>query len=169
MIWLKLNGLDALLDRIAEARDTVFLAIAEAVSRATIRIQADVVSNYLSGQVLKNRTGTLRRSINQEVKVEGYDVIGTVGTNVEYAAIHEYGGTIHHPGGTAYMATPDGLRFIRNDNPLSGRLPRTRAHDIPIPQRAFLHPALEAGREPAVRDVRAAVERAVRLAVADAG
>lgn len=167
MIWIKINGLRELMDRISRSRDTIFLAVADAVSRATIRIQSDVKESYLSGQVLKNRTGTLRRSINQEVKVEGYSIIGTIGTNVEYARIHEEGGTIHHPGGTAYMATPDGVRWVRNDNPLASRLPRTRAHDIPIPQRAFLRPALEAGREPAVSDIRAAVERAVRLAVAN--
>lgn len=46
----------------------------------------------LSGQVLKNKTGTLRRSITPTVKTEGSSITGEVATNIEYAAIHEYGG-----------------------------------------------------------------------------
>jgi phage gpG-like protein len=46
----------------------------------------------LSGQVLRNKTGTLRRSITPAVRDSGGIVEGQVATNIEYAAIHEYGG-----------------------------------------------------------------------------
>jgi phage gpG-like protein len=46
----------------------------------------------LSGPVLKNRTGTLRRSINYRIAETGTSIKAFVGTNVVYARIHEYGG-----------------------------------------------------------------------------
>lgn len=40
------------------------------------------------------KTGTLRRSITIAMTVAGRGLEGVVGTNLPYAAIHEYGGTI---------------------------------------------------------------------------
>lgn len=54
-------------------------------------IQAAVKDGKLSGQVLHVRTGTLRRSINRSIAYGESRVTGIVGTNVEYAAIHEFG------------------------------------------------------------------------------
>jgi hypothetical protein len=45
----------------------------------------------LSGQVLKNRTGTLRRKINYEVRETPTGITGSVGVKLSYAAAHEYG------------------------------------------------------------------------------
>ena len=67
-------------------------SMVKAMNRVTIGVQALVKSGKLSGQVLHVRTGTLRRSINQEVRYAGSGLIeGIVGTNVEYAHVHEYG------------------------------------------------------------------------------
>ena len=64
----------------------------KAMLRSAIHITGYVKREKLSGQVLHNRTGTLRRSINFDLR-ESDKVIGAaVGTNVEYAAIHEFGG-----------------------------------------------------------------------------
>ncbi len=58
----------------------------------TTEIQTAVKTTKLSGQVLHVQTGTLRRSINAEVRSGGSGLIeGIVGTNVEYAAANEYG------------------------------------------------------------------------------
>jgi len=38
------------------------------------------------------KTGNLRRSINQKVEIQNDKVIGYVGSNVDYAAIQEFGG-----------------------------------------------------------------------------
>lgn len=61
------------------------------MQRLAIELQGNVKEDKLSGQVLHVRTGTLRRSINQRVESSGSQIVATVGTNVEYAAIHEYG------------------------------------------------------------------------------
>lgn len=62
------------------------------MSRLVLALSNRVKFQKLSGQVLKNRTGTLRRSIAPNVSAAGNVIIGTVATNVEYAHIQEYGG-----------------------------------------------------------------------------
>src|SRR6266576_5706363 len=70
------------------------------MQRITIDLQNYIRDSKLSGQVLKNRTGTLRRSINQRVEESGSTITGIVGANLgaaRYAAAQEYGATIHLP------------------------------------------------------------------------
>ena len=62
------------------------------MARLVLELTRRIKKDKLSGQVLKNRTGTLRRSISPSVSSSGTTVTGTVGTNVEYATIHEFGG-----------------------------------------------------------------------------
>ena len=49
----------------------------------------------LSGQLVKNRTGTLRRSIHPDAEASGSTITGIVGTNVEYAKYLERGTAAH--------------------------------------------------------------------------
>lgn len=67
------------------------------IQKVVISLQAKVIQNKLSGQVLRIRSNNLRSSIHQEVAVAGSTITGIVGTNVEYAAYHEYGlqGTVN--------------------------------------------------------------------------
>lgn len=67
----------------------------------------------------------------------------TVGTTLPYARIHNEGGTINHPGGTAFFMKDGKAAFISNRkaNALATaghKLPRTKAHQIRIPKRKFL-------------------------------
>ena len=62
-----------------------------AVDRLSIMVQGHVKDRKLSGQVLHVQTGTLRRSINRKVILGDTSVLAQVGTNVRYAAVHEYG------------------------------------------------------------------------------
>jgi len=124
-----------------------------------------LIQQKLDGQVLNVRTGKLRRSIQRSSILEGYGVIaGYVysDSSVRYGAIHEFGGTIHHPGGTAYWIDASGMmRFVSNDMASrvhSGEFPRTRPHDIVMPERSFMRSALRE-RE---ADIRAALAEAVK-------
>lgn len=55
----------------------------------------EVKENYLSGQVLNVRSDRLRSSITfRGVSTPWSEMEAAVGTNVEYARIHEYGGGI---------------------------------------------------------------------------
>ena len=82
--------------------------------------------------------GNLRDSITPQVV--GNDVY--VGTNVLYAPIHHFGGTINHPGGTPYIVTgaigEDGAQFLRKDGNYPKGTKFTKAHTITMPARPFL-------------------------------
>ena len=62
-----------------------------AIGRLTLRLERRIKEQKLSGQVLRVRTGTLRRSVSSVVVSNPAVVVGTVSTNVEYARVHEFG------------------------------------------------------------------------------
>jgi phage gpG-like protein len=141
--------------------------------RATIqsllfRLQALVQDGKLSGQVLNIRTGNLKASIHQSGPQEtGTGVSGAVYSDgsVKYARIHEFGGVIRHPGGTAYIPiTAEGrVAFISNAaaEEMRSPPPRTAAHDIPMPQRSFLRSSLRDLEATIVSEIRQTVVQAV--------
>lgn len=55
------------------------------------RLQRKVREEKLNGQVLKVRTGLLRRSVDRRLITDGNAVSGVVSTNVGYGKLHEYG------------------------------------------------------------------------------
>lgn len=59
-------------------------------------------------------------------------------TNARLAAVHEFGATIRHPGGTPYRVTSKGAVFVKKDSPGAGMLPKTKPHLIRIPARSFI-------------------------------
>ena len=64
-------------------------ALKDGIGRACILLTAGV-KDRLSDQVLRVRTGRLRRSVTYRVEGD-QQVVGTVGTKVEYAGAHEFG------------------------------------------------------------------------------
>lgn len=109
------------------------------IGRAVLKLQRMVVQDKLSGQVLKVRTETLRRSIDQIVIDEGQKVSGVVSTNVKYARAHEYGfhGTV---------SVRESLRTIKQafGRPIEPVQVTVRAHSrkVDLPERSFLRSAL---------------------------
>lgn len=82
---------DALIANMTNAPGLVRRALFRTVTSLAISVQRSVKEDKLTGQVLHNRTGTLRRSINREVTEQADGVFAVIGTNVEYAGVHEYG------------------------------------------------------------------------------
>lgn len=124
------------------------LAVAGMEQAATKNIIPRSQEHYLTGprpDKLGVRSGILRRSITH--KVDRPRVMVQIGTNVKYAAIHEYGGTIKHPGGTAYFVRDGKAVFISNAAAAGKNYPRTRAHSITMPARPFLRPAIKDERQ----------------------
>lgn len=79
-----------------------FPKIAEKITKRFLEsIRGSIVKNYLKGQVLKSVTGKLSSSINWWLS--GSE--GWIGSNLVYAAIHEYGGTIV-PKNAKYLTIP---------------------------------------------------------------
>lgn len=87
-------GVQAIQNRIEKTTPGVLKKLLTGMERACIILQQYVKFSKLSGSPLKNRTGTLRRSINYKVRQDGEQVVGTVGTNVKYGRTHELGLTI---------------------------------------------------------------------------
>lgn len=88
-------------------------------------IVARTNTHYLSGQVLKRKTGKLAQSVNYKYN---NDWSISVGSNVRYAAIHEYGGEI-------YPRTAGALHFQ-----VDGQWVMTQK--VVIPKRPWLSPAV---------------------------
>lgn len=128
-------------------------AIGTAVDAEALNMVGYVQTRKLSGEVLQQRTGRLANSITAGPRTEEKGVISrTVGTNVEYARIHELGGTIDHPGGTPYfLDRATGMAvFVAKTSEYAAGLPVTQAHPIHMPERSFLRSSLKE-LEPVIR------------------
>jgi len=127
------------------------------VTRLSIEVQGAVKSEKLTGQVLHNRTGTLRRSINRVVEDDGRNVIAQVGTNVAYAGAHEFGfdGRVnvreHVRRSTAQMATGRRSRVRKSEGEIHVRAHVRQMH---LPERSYLRSTV---RERAVQ-IRTAIK-----------
>ena len=87
--------------------------------------------------ILNVRTGNLFRSFTKGDENNILEDTSTgikFGSMVKYAAIHEYGGTFTHPG------TDNGF----------GKKIKIPAHDIAMPKRSYLQPAIKAFEEQAL-------------------
>jgi len=91
MITATLIGDEQVLIRFRGMGNSIRERLRAEIERQSIRVTGIVKRDKLSGQVLKNRTGTLRRKINYTVRETPTVITGTVGVKLAYAAAHEYG------------------------------------------------------------------------------
>lgn len=145
---------------------SIYSRVRKEVARQTYALES-TVKQKLSGEVLNVKTGRLRRSVFATVNDTGESVTGVVSSagDVRYGKIHEYGGVIHHPGGTPYWYDNSigAVHFVSNATAArvsSGEFPRTRPHDIHIPERSFMRSSL--------RQRAALIEAGLKEAVAGA-
>lgn len=100
------------------------------IRRVAVDLTAHVKDRKLSGQVLKVQTGRLRRSVNFRVTESATGIEARVGTNVEYARIHEFGfrGTVN----------------VREHMRKGKQAYKVRAHTrrVNLPERSFLRSSL---------------------------
>jgi HK97 gp10 family phage protein len=149
-------GDEAVIARLAAMGPELRRGLARAVTRLALELQRKVQAEKLTGQVLKVRTGSLRSSINTRVEEGGGEVTASVGTNVRYARIHEYGGTI--PAHPVAAKNARALAF-----PWKGEQRFFKRVDIPavqMPERSFLRSAL--------REMTPRIEEGLRQAVDEA-
>ena len=117
--------------------------LAKSMNKLAFDLQAHVKEDKLSGQVLNVRTNRLRSSISKVVTEQTNEISAFVGTNVVYAAIHEYGGQVRTRLGTGKISSK-----------LHGK-----AFAV-MPERSFLRSALEDFRQNIRDELQAAVNRA---------
>lgn len=91
MIRATIVGSDKLFALLESAHPNVIASLAEKMTKLMTKLEGYVKKDKLSGQVLKNQSGALRRSETETIIVGETGVVGKVGTNMEYAAYHEYG------------------------------------------------------------------------------
>lgn len=134
-------------------------ALRAAMTREAIALTRHTKEEKLSGQVLKNRTGTLRRSINFHVTENAAGVSASVGTNSKYGHAHEYGFT-------GAVSVREHLRtvkqaFGRPIDPVSVSV-REHLRNMKLPERSFLRSSLRE-RTPSISEqLRAAVSGAIK-------
>jgi phage gpG-like protein len=104
------------------------------------------------GRAILIKSNTLGRSIR--IKSVGKRVI-IISSDVEYAKIHNEGGTIKHPGGTPYLPfdevysarkkkgrigamTGKQMTFLKKDGQYPAGTKFTKPHNITLPKRQFI-------------------------------
>lgn len=121
---MAVDGLGELMAKLENMRGNSTEALRKGIGRACARIQADAKQNCVVD------TGRLRASIVTEVHTEGNTVVGTVGTNVEYAPYVEFG--------TGKNGDPS----VEHNTSFAGRVPKP-----------FLYPAFRANKDKIENDV----------------
>ena len=92
MISATLIGNKAAHDKLVAVYPSVRDDLVQSINKLSIKLVSKIKTEYLSGQVLHRRTGRLSRSVHANpVAVSEGSITGKVGTNVSYAAFHEYG------------------------------------------------------------------------------
>lgn len=118
------------------------------VTEASVDLVAYVKDNKLSGQVLGNRTGRLRRSVTFKVNDNGGTVSGTVGSNVAYGRAWELG----FKGDQTVKAHERKITraFGKDIAPVVARV-QAHTRKVNMPARPWLQPAM-AERFPAYQE-----------------
>ena len=145
---LKITGLDQLTKKLGVlgAQEV----IEQPLYQGALLLQAWSQKNRLTGprpKFLGVKTGRLRSSITVSRSIKRGEFKFFIGTNVEYARIHEYGGTIHrNPRSSLYVQN----RYTRGSKKGAFKRGATRGrgftyqgYDINIPARPFLRPSIE--------------------------
>jgi phage gpG-like protein len=162
MIKAEWVGDQAVIARFEELSPALQTRAVEAITRLSLKLQRDVQTDKLSGQVLKLKTGTLRRSIDWKVNQANGQITGKVSTNVKYGIAHEFG----------FSGVVDVKAHLRTITQAFGKsiTPKTvevRAHPMKmnLPERSFLRSAL---RDLMARgEFESEINRAIDLAIKD--
>lgn len=133
------------------APSKVRVGIKSAVTRLTLQLLKTVKQDKLSGQVLNVRTGRLRRSINSDVLDDGISIIGSVGTNVEYAKYHEFGDAQTDGGARGVLQA---LKKAAMPASVNGLPPRSFLRSALFQARDNIHAEIEKSVHEAFKDLR---------------
>ena len=152
-------------------------AIGVGLTRAALTVEGAAKKLAYAGHPdhLERKTGHLRQSITH--RVDGPGMYAEVGTNLKYARIHEFGGTIK-PQGHPFLAIPIGTRkgsptqykdlhFVRTLEGKAylldsrGKAQYRLARQVTLRARPYLQPALEQSEEKVADAMTAAVWKAI--------
>lgn len=140
--------------------DGVLSRVADSIGRLILRLQRKVMQDKLTGQVLKVRTGTLRRSIDQRLVTDSDSVAGIVSTNVKYGKAHEYGSD-------KTVTVREHLRLVKKAWGKELKHPvwaTVKAHSMKqnLPERSFLRSALADMKPEIIADLNKAAAEGIK-------
>ena len=139
--------------------DQIVRAGIASIKRSTMKVLARA-KQKVSGEVLKNRTGTLRRAINSRFVEGGDQFAGIVGIKLRYAAAHEFGchDVVNVPAHLRMMNVAWGRPVKEPRQIMVGTHPMR----MNLPERSFLRSSLKDLQSDIVADLRASVTKAVK-------
>lgn len=143
-------GQDKVSQRLNAAGDKIITAVAKRIQGVLFHIEGRVKEDKLSGQVLKNPTGTLRRSIHpSDVVITSSSISGTVGTNLEYAAYHEFGFE-------GVSNVKEHIRKAKNSSKES--LVKAHTRNVNYPEHSYLRSTVKEQKDYAINEIQAGVK-----------
>ena len=159
MITVEVTGDTEVAARLTSMPARVRQALVKKLTELSLRLEAKIKGEKLSGQVLNVVTGNLRRSIHQ-VPLQVTETSITAGVassgDVKYAAIHEYGGktSAHEIVATKAQA----LHFMMGGKDVFFK--RVQHPGSVIPERSFMRSSLAEMREEITSGIKQAVREA---------
>jgi phage gpG-like protein len=143
MLNIRIEGERELTLDLERIKSKAPVSIKKIVRDSAFLIERKIKGN-LSNVVLNVRTGQLRRSIHTEFSGNGMNAV--IGTNLVYAAIHEFGGEIHAKNGpylwfkiqTASRIMSKAGNRLKN---AKGIFSWVRVKSVTIPARPYMEPA----------------------------
>jgi HK97 gp10 family phage protein len=128
-------GAASLMKKLEQKTDEYANKLEAAVTSAALIVENDAKDKA------PYKTGTLKRSITHETKEKSHErVVVAVGTNLIYAGILEFGGTIESKsGGYLVFKTDDGEWHS--------------VSSVQIPARPYLRPALDQNKAKIVKEI----------------
>lgn len=136
MISVEIVGREKIIADLNGLQPKLLKQVQDAVKASAYEVQA-LTMQKLSGDVLNVRTGRLRRSINVKFNTSETGAEATIGTNVEYARVHEYGGLVRIKEHMRMMTQAFG-RPVKEPREIP-----VAAHDVNYPERSFLRSSLK--------------------------
>ena len=164
MIQLEVRGAENLMAALGNGRKRIHGELLKAVRASARRIDKAAKLN-LSNKSLKVRSGSLRSSIRADIDAARLE--GTVGTNIVYAKIHEYGGTTK-----PHRIEPRNAKALRFATAMSIKTKKATRYAFVqfvnhpgsrIPARPWLRPAYEGELDAIVGEFQQALRRTIQL------
>lgn len=186
MLKIEFIGGNEVAGKLKALEPKIYNSLLQTITKLSIELQANIKRDKLSGQVLKTRTGTLRRSINFRVDQSPNAIVGRVGIGKDaekYGVMHEFGfdGTVgvraHLRRAKAQMSLAKYRKVMNVDKEgktfhvnvetkgskarTGGGMINVRAHSrhVHFPERSFMRSALR-DMQP---EIIAAINKAVKV------
>jgi phage gpG-like protein len=149
MLTFQILGEREVLADIKRMSHAMMMSAGKAIKEETLAVQK-LAKLKASGEVLRNRTGTLRRKINARFIETPTSIFGLVGIKLSYAAVHELG----------FHGTVSVREHLRRTKLGGAATVRAHSRIMNMPERSFLRASLRERRP----QIRAALLDAIRKA-----